>query len=309
MRISKHLILLFLFAQGLIAFAPGALALEVGVVLSQRGGIHAQFADALATSIAGSGHRISVLGNLQDGIEAASFNACDLVITAGKSAAEAALTLVNKPTFATLINTRQLQQLRAQYPPERLSAIVLDQPIARHLALVRAALPDTSRVAMLLGPETMLFEEEFARASAAYQIQPQTRRITSSEELLPALDKLLEPSDALLTLPDPIASSPTTARSILLSSYRLRRPVFAYSRAYVEAGALAAVFSSPEDIARDLGDWLRTQPVEVRPVKLPEARGPATFDIAVNRQVARSLNLNIADDGTLLSRLRAEDGR
>lgn len=309
MRISKHALLLFLVAQCLIAFAPRSLALEVGVVLSQRSGIHAQFADALTASISGSGHRITVVRNLQDGMQADAFATCDLVITAGNAAAEAALTLLDKPTLATLINTRQLQQLRAQYPPTRLSAIVLDQPIARHLALVRAALPDTKRIAMLLGPETILFEDEFARASAATQFQPQTRRIASTEELLPALDKLLERSDVLLTLPDPVASSPTTARSILLSSYRMRRPVFAYSRAYVEAGALAAVFSSPDDIARDLGDVLRAWPADLRPVMLPEARGPAIFEIAVNRQVARSLNLTIADDDTLLARLREETTR
>lgn len=304
MRVSKYHLLLLIVAQCLMLFTSRSLALEVGVVLSQRGGIHAQFAEALAASVTGSGHHIRVVQNLQDGMQAELLSSCDLLITAGNAAAEAALALIDKPTLATLINTRQLQQLRGHYPPGRLSAIVLDQPIARHLALVRAALPDTARVAMLFGPETTLFEDEFARASAATGLQPQTRRVTSIDELLPALDKLLERSDVLLTLPDPVASSPTTARSILLSSYRMRRPVFAYSRAYVEAGALAAVFSSPEDIARDLADWLRLQPVASHPVKLPEARGPASFDIAVNRQVARSLNLTIADDETLLARLR-----
>lgn len=304
MRVSKRLLFLFLVAHCLMAFAPRSQALEVGVVLSQRGGIHAQFAEALTASIAGSGHRVRVVQNLQDGVEAESLSACDLLVTAGNAATEAALSLLDKPTLAALVNTRQLQQLRAQHRPERLSAIVLDQPIDRHLALIRAALPATTRVAMLSGPETRLFEEEFMRAGSLAGFQPQTRRVSSTEELLPALDKLLERSDVLLTLPDPVASSPTTARSILLSSYRLRRPVFAYSRAYVEAGALAAVFSSPEDIARDIGDWLREQPVAPHPVTLPEARGPAYFAIAVNRQVARSLNLTIADDSTLLARLR-----
>ena len=56
----------------------------------------------------------------------------------------------------------------------------------------------------------------------------------------------------------------------------------------------------------DLIDWLRTQ--DATRVTLPPPQDPVSFEIAVNRQVARALGINVADDGELL-RLTAGGGR
>ena len=100
-------------------------------------------------------------------------------------------------------------------------------------------------------------------------------------------------------------SSPSAARSILLTSYRFQKPIVAFSRAYVDAGALAAIFTTPEQVAADLIAWLRLQKDES--VQLPPPRGPASFDIAVNRQVARALGLSVADDAELLRLIATGD--
>nr|MBL8457364.1 hypothetical protein [Zoogloeaceae bacterium] len=92
---------------------------------------------------------------------------------------------------------------------------------------------------------------------------------------------------------------------ILLSCYRQRRPVFAYSKAYVDAGALAAVYSSPADIGRDTAEWLSSLDGGVTIDALPRPRAPRQFGVAVNRQVARALSLNVPDEASLLEAVRA----
>jgi ABC-type uncharacterized transport system substrate-binding protein len=96
-------------------------------------------------------------------------------------------------------------------------------------------------------------------------------------------------------------SGPAAARTILLTSYRHRRPVFAHSAAYVTAGALAAVFSTPEHVAVDVADLLAgaTEPSGL----VRRIHSPRRFDVAVNRAVARALGLVVADEPALRERI------
>ena len=47
-----------------------------------------------------------------------------------------------------------------------------------------------------------------------------------------------------------------TAKWILQLSYRYRVPVIAYSMAYLNGGALAAIYSSPENVGRQTADLI-----------------------------------------------------
>lgn len=89
---------------------------------------------------------------------------------------------------------------------------------------------------------------------------------------------------------------------ILLTTYRAGLPLLAYSAATVDAGALAAVFSTPENIAQQLAEWLAQQNVSA--INLPKSRVPRYFDVALNKQVARSLNMSIPERETVLQRMR-----
>lgn len=305
MRFKIRQLLLLICVLLVTGNSARAFALNVALIVSPGDTVHAQFSNALAASASHSNHRIITIELIQGQIGTIPDEPPDLVIAAGFAASEAAITSFEAPVLATLINTRQLGILRTRHPDARLSAILLDQPIERHLRLVRAALADKPRLAVLLGPETLMFEEELARTAAKMDVLLVSRRISTQTELLPALDRILESSDALLILPDPVTSSPTTARAILLSSYRLRRPVLAYSKAFVDAGALAAVFSSPADIGRDTAQWLNSLNASKAIESLPPPRSPRQFGVAVNRQVARALSLDLPDDASLLEQVSA----
>jgi putative tryptophan/tyrosine transport system substrate-binding protein len=294
----RHLLLLAACAL----FAPAAAALEVAVVLSSKSGAYAQFAAALNAAGARNGHRLAAAGNLEDGIVDAVVARADLVIAAGPGAADEVLRRFGRPTLAVLLAERQVADLQQRHPAGRLGALVLDQPPQRHVALVSAVAPQARRLGILIGPDTLAQEARLGASAAEGGLTLSAQRVSTANELLPALERVLESSDALLTLPDAVASSPASARPILLTSYRFRRPVFAYSRAYVDAGALAAVFSTPEDVARDVADWLARQPDS--PPRLPAMQTPEHFSIAVNRQVARALGLDLPDDVTLQTRIR-----
>lgn len=286
--------------------APSAsFALDVAVVVSQRDGVHKAFADAFMRAAAGLGHRVFDIGSPAEGLDDVALAGADLVVASGEAAAELALAHQARPTLVTMIARSRFEVLRNAHPQATLSAWLLDQPVERQLRLLRAVVPDRTRVGLLFGGNV---DAEAALQAAApdFGLTLATRQVRSDKALIASLEEVLSASEVLLALPDPLLSSPIAARAILLTSYRWQKPIIAFSRAYVTAGALAAVFITPEQVAGDLIDWLRTQ--DDARLSLPPPQSPVSFEIAVNRQVARALGIKVPDDGELL-RLTAGGGR
>lgn len=274
-------------------------ALEIALALTRPTGAYQQFQDALKA--ARTPHQLSDGGSIEGGLDAQVLGRADLIVTVGAQATQEVLARFRRPTMATLISALQVKSLEAAHPDAKFSAIVLDQPAQRHMRLAATLSSGIAKVGMLLGSNTIDMEKGFASAAKTEGLELTVGRVDTSDELLPQLQRLLEASDTLLMVPDPVVASQSSARTILLTSYRYRRPIVAYSHAYVEAGALAAVFSSPEDAARDLADWLRT--LSGPAVRLPAVQSPTRFSVSVNRQVARSLGLDVPSNETLVHRV------
>lgn len=291
----------WLVLPGLLALclsAP-AHAMQIAIVLSQPGGTQQAFAETLQRMSAGSGDRLVLAGNVAEGVDEAVLARADLVIAAGFPAASAVLERSRRPLLAVMLSRRQWETLRANQPQAAASAILLDQPAERQMRLAGAVLPRGSRLGVLYSAEGGEPDPELGRAATAAGLRLVPEGIADAREVIVGLERLLPNVDALLVLPDPVLSASSPARSILLTSYRFRRPIFAFSRAYVEAGALAAVYSAPEDVAADTLDWVR----KTGAGRMSPARPAAAFQIAVNRQVARSLNIGVPADEQLQSLL------
>lgn len=278
-----------------------AQAMEVAVLLSEAEGRGQRFVEALDAALAPGVHRLLPAGVAGGDADAALLERADLVLAVGHAAAERALRESARPVLAVLVAQRDVDRLNRAHPERGLGALVLDQPLERHLRLVRAVLPDARRIGVLLGPDSVTQLPSLNRAAAALQFQADVHEARQAADLVPALDHLLFAGDALLPLPDGLVSGPAAARTILLTSYRHRRPVFAHSAAYVTAGALAAVFSTPEHVAVDVADLLAgaTEPSGL----VRRIHSPRRFDVAVNRAVARALGLVVADEPALRERI------
>ncbi|MDX5364244.1 MAG: hypothetical protein LPJ91_08840 [Pseudazoarcus pumilus] len=283
----------------LVCIAP-VLAHEIAVLSSRLQGPDRDVADALVAS--GTRHHLFFAGSAEGGVAPGAFKESSLVIALGVAAAEAALQKSERPVLVGLVTVNEFDRLRAAAPRARLSALFIDQPPERHLALLRAALPDADCAGLLLGPESHGARARFEKLQSRLSPQIRIEFAASARDVLPALERLLGRCPAVLTLPDSLIANPTVARALLLTSYRMQRPLFAYSRGWVEAGALAAVFSTPATATRDLLDWLDALQ---DPFSLPPPRMPRHFDLAVNARVARALNLPVPDEDTLRAALSA----
>ncbi len=297
LRVAAALAMLLLPVLGLSV----AHAMEVAVLVSEAGGRGQRFVEALDAALAPGVHRLAGAGLAGGEADTALLGRADLVLAVGHAAAERALRDSSRPVLAVLVGLRDLDRLKRAHPARDLGAVVLDQPLERHLRLVRAVLPDAKRVGVLLGPDSVVQLPGLQHAADALRLQADVHEVREVADLVPALDHLLFAGDALLPLPDGLVSGPAAARTILLTSYRHRRPVFAHSAAYVTAGALAAVFSTPEHVAVDVADLLAAAKEPAALVR--KIHSPRRFDVAVNRAVARALGLVVADEQVLRERI------
>lgn len=296
----NRLVRIVLALSVLALLAPSAFALEAAIVLSKRSDAQAAFATALGREVSSSTSvRLNDAGSTGESINEAAVKRADVVIAVGAEAADAVADRSTAPILVVLISSPNLRALQQRHPRAKLGGFVLDQPLARHIRLIRATSAKTARVGVLLGPQSAPMRNALAEAGARQGVTMSFETIEDIDGLLPALERLLETSDAILAVPDPVAYSPSTARPILLTTYRYRKPLFGYSQAYVTAGAIASVYTAPEDAARQVGEWLVAQQGAGH-IDLPVAEAPRYFSVGVNRHVARSLLYPVPDEATLV---------
>lgn len=233
----------------------------------------------------------------------------DLIVAVGVRAAQEMVALnLTAPILTTLIPRQAFEKISRQRDFRLFSAVFLDQPLARQMELIRQALPDRARVGVVMGPDSQNELKAVQSAAREARFGLAVEKISTTEELLPALQRVLADSDVLLALPDPLVFSKSTVQSLLLTTYRYQDPVIGFSQAYVKAGALAAVYTTPEQAGRQAGEML-LHALAGKSWLLPPPEYPKYFSISVNYQVARSLGISVSEEMVLYQKLKHTVGQ
>jgi len=288
--------------------SAASLAADVLILQSRAGEVQDAFVETLEGKLKADGkNRVHVrsLADLpQPGLVPPG---ADVVVAAGAAACRFAVKSGTAPVLAALISRQEAAELKIKAGTRPVGVIVLDQPLRRTLRLTRLIVPNATRVSALFGTATASDEAAFQNIATQLGLVAATARITEESQIGPALDRLLEVNDVLVALPDGQVFNRNTAMSILLTSYRYRRPVIGFSDAYVRAGAIAAVFSTPGDIAQQAAEWLNE--VSDYAQLAGQVRPPRHFRITVNDRVAEALGLDRQDPEVLTQTLRSEEAR
>ena len=234
----------------------------------------------------------------------------ELVIALGVKALEAASNLKHTtPVLGIYTPLPVFNHLLEQSKRElgNFSAIVLDQPYWRQLSLIKTVLPNAKKIGVLLGPASSQYLEVLRKEADDLEFSLIDENISQQSELIPKLKNLLDNSDAMLAIPDQTIYSRETAESILLTSYRHQKPMFGYSQSYVRAGALASVYSSTKQLAKQAAEIaIKSQPALSQ---LPSAQIPKYFMVTLNLQVAHSLNITVTDEDSVYKKMLALENK
>ena len=280
-------------------------AVQVAVVMSDNVAPYQEVYQAIRAYLDDAGHEVNRF--YVDGWAATSLNEARLVVAVGVRAVDLVATLPSRtPVLAVLVPKAWYAKFgRARLSDggrRSVSAIYLDQPFDRQAKLISMAFPEVRRVGVLLSADQRGLADELEESLRAQRIGLVHATVTEDDRLMMPLEQVLNESDLLLAIPDPLVFSRSTAQSLFLTSYRYRDPVVGYSRSMSRAGALVSIYSTPAQIGRQAAEWI-VSALNHSAVRLPLPGHPAYFEVTINDQVARSLGFSLPSEAELEKRL------
>lgn len=293
------------------AAQPRAVEPRVLIVSSDSTAAYMEAAQALTAELGRSGlpaHDIRRLSVSEWSLQAEQATSPRVYVALGTLATNALVTKrMSTPVLAALIPRHSFERALgngARKPGSDFSAIYLDQPLQRQLAMIRLALPQAKRVGVLWGPDSWPRASGLRSVVAASGLSLREAVLETRSNVFPDLQQVLNDSDVFLAIADPLVFNSHSIQNILLTTFRMQVPVVAFSPAYVRAGALLALHATPEQVGRQAAalvlDVLRGQPLPERPVESND------FEVSVNEHVARVFNLSLDGKALRLALRRLE---
>lgn len=231
-----------------------------------------------------------------------------LIVTFGRDAATAISRQgVSTPAIHALLSRGAYDVLPHSPTRGPHTAIVLDQPAARQIALIRLALPQFSRVATLHGPDphAAAAAAGITAAARAADLDAHAIRIDDEQDLYAGLRSALDAPAVLVSQPDAQVFNRYTVQNILMTAYRMRSPVLGHSAAFVRAGAAIGLYTTPTQAGEEAAALAARV---LSGSHLPPPSAPGLFEVDVNPTVARALGLAIPAPDGLRAALREAEG-
>ena len=217
----------------------------------------------------------------------------DIIIGIGQAGIQSA----NKhyPITDKLLLSADQENYRVETESGRDNAMLyMVQPYCRQIHFIKALNDQWKIISLLHSKEKPVDTSAIHQCANTHSLRTYTVDTTGAERLTDKIKDALLHSDILLALPDKNIYNSKTVKNILLTSYRHRKPVIAFSRNFVNAGALASIHSSAEQIAQSANTIIEQYFKQNRQFT-ESVNYPVLYDISINKQVFRALDLSIPD--------------
>jgi hypothetical protein len=228
----------------------------------------------------------------------------DIVIGIGAEGMKSADTYY--PEIKKLFISTNPNKYRLHKGRNRNDAILyMTQSYCRQIRFIRQLNRQWKIISILNSREKPIDSSQIQQCADEHDIKIYIVSTTGKDNITDKIKHALHHSDVLLALPDSNIYNSKSVKNILLTSYRYRKPVIAFSKNFVNAGALAAIYSDTEKIAMSAGKLIEQylySTTSIERVNYPDA-----FDISINRQVFRALDIPLPDIDTIKMTLQQKE--
>lgn len=293
--------LVALLLAALLRSAPATA--QVLLVLSEAGGAYEETAEAFRSELRRLAPGQAVVSTTLKDL--AALGEHQLIVTLGTQAARSVAAQGQHPRVIHSLVPRAAYDRIPGLREGRDSAVLLDQPVGRQIDLIRLALPGFSRLALLEGRESGELVGQLAEAARERRLTVAREVVSQDSALYPALQRVTAEPAVLLATPDGGVFNSYSIQNVLLTAYRQRSPVVGFSAAYVRAGAILGLYSTPAQVGRQTAELARAA---LAGAPLPAPQSPRYFEVGSNPQVARSLGIALEDPEVLRARLMKLEG-
>jgi len=242
--------------------------------------------------------QITLLSSSQ--LNQAALNDYQKWITLGPNALDALL--ASRPEtplqiLALFLPDTAQEKLLEQYP-NTFSYLDNRPSLERQLALINAIMPQANHVGIYYSAMFKLDKKQYANAGKKYNLTLHWAELRDPLNWDRNAQKVLSNVDIVLGVDDSALYNATTIRSILMRLYRSGKALIGPDKGYVRAGAVASVYSGVGETLQAAASWVKQG--HFTPGVIPNPY----FDVSVNLQVARSLNIVIQDEAALVKAIQ-----
>lgn len=206
---------------------------------------------------------------------------------------------LKNPVISTFVSRYQFERFKQESGRNgMLTSVFLDPPLTRQALLARAILPDVQNIALLTSeiPDDLFSEDIVALKQLGFA--PTLYRVNENNRLPAVLNRALMDNQIIIGTLDKVIYNGSTIKHVLLTAYRHNRVLIGPTHSYVKAGSIASSYCTAEQLAQQVAVQVR-QHVKTRQLSSPQYC--EDFELSVNRQVARSLNIVIPDNENIKS--------
>lgn len=210
-----------------------------------------------------------------------TYNA-NLMIALGPTNANAASAL-RYPLIAAVPDAYACSRLDLKYP----SACITTTPPARFpLTLIKMLYPTAPKALLFVRAHEEKRADEYRDEAARIGVSLQVASYQNTKDIFGVL-ALTAPRTMIIALPDPTLFNRDSLKAILEVSYPSSIGVIGYSRAFADAGALAAVYIEPQETVVAIVDAVANAINR----QIPKRNASPTAAILFNSTVTQSLNI------------------
>ena len=193
--------------------------------------------------------------------------------------------LVPESTYKEIISKYISPQ---QHTPSDDYVIYLGQKASRQLMLTEIIMGKKSRVGIVVGEGSGSQVNELERLADNGSATLVVKQTASEETVLDDMKKVLLDSDVYLATYDSNILNRHNAKWLLYMAYQMSKPVVGFSPSYTRAGAVASIFSTPEQVGKQGGEWV----VDMFQHRAAEKyQRPKYFSVTTNSNIQRLLRL------------------
>lgn len=227
----------------------------------------------------------------------------------GENNSQILITIGNKISTtlkASNISKTQIKlvsNIKENYKPNKKNEFYLSmtQSICRQFAFIRAIDSKWKTISILMVQRNSSLIMQLNRCAKKHGLTVTPIIIDHYLNVVDALKVNLPHSDVLLALPDTEVYNAKTIKSILLTTYRHRKPLIGYSESFVRAGALAALHSSIDQLGKQVAEI--TKNLYQNKTIDKQYFYPEKFEIFINKDVAKSLGITIPGRKVLIEKM------
>ncbi len=222
------------------------------------------------------------------------------MVSLGSDALNAAIS--NYPTcnhYAVYVPQAQHDRVAEKYSDINLQTVYLDPHPVRQVLLGSLIQPQSNKVSILansVSPLTNLTVELIESANLSLKLSVDT--LDSSHSLATLLNHSANESAYVVGILDAAIYNSKNIKHILLTLYRHNRFLIGPTSAFVKAGAIASTYTTQVQLSSQIAKLIHTNGTGVA------GHYANDFKVAINKQVARSLNYALPKEGDLEKRIK-----